>query len=454
MIAQIKTHLHRFLRTDNDPIFRNIFRGSSIVLVARIVNAILLLFINVIVARLYASEMVGILAIINSTLVIAAVFSQFGTTSSVLRMVPEYSQRSSLASAGLVIRRMALLIAGVSPIVSIVLALGLFAWTNLFPDKPIQIQPLLITALFLPLFSLSRFFTEALRALQKTRIYAIAHVLPSLSNLLMLGVLLWIGGFSDLPVWAFFISGILVFLITGLLVLKYQPKTNEPENDVERPAYRELISISLPMGITSGLLLFISNFDTLLLGLLRTEGETGIYSIAQKLALLTGFVIASINAVSAPQFSALFFSNKKQELLSLAIKSSRLIFWASLPILVALIVGGKFFLGIFGQEFISGYPILVVLVAKEFINAAGGSVGYFQNMTGAHVQFRNIVTIAVILNVILNILLIPQLGILGAAISSLTTTLFWNLTSSILIYRQTGKCISYIPSPLRKRLNI
>jgi O-antigen/teichoic acid export membrane protein len=208
------------------------------------------------------------------------------------------------------------------------------------------------------------------------------------------------------------------------------------------------------MGITAGLLLFISNFDTLLLGFLRTEAETGIYSITQKLSLLTGFVIASINAVSAPQFSELYFSNKKQELLSLAIKSSRLIFWASLPILIALMVGGKFFLGFFGQEFISGYPILIILVAKEFINAAGGSVGYYQNMTGSHIQFRNIVIIAVLLNIVLNLILIPRYGILGAAITSLFTTLFWNLTSSILIYRQTGRCISYIPTPLRKRLNI
>jgi O-antigen/teichoic acid export membrane protein len=293
-----------------------------------------------------------------------------------------------------------------------------------------------------------------LRALQKTRIYAFAHILPSLSNLLLLGILLLIGGFSDLPVWAFFISGILVFIITGLLVVKFQPRAVDPEADIPKPSYREIISISLPMGITSGLLLFISNFDVLLLGFLRTEGETGIYSIAQKLSLLTGFVIASINAVSAPQFSELFFSNKKQELVNLAIKSSRLIFWASLPILIVLIVGGKLFLGFFGQEFIAGYPILVVLVAKEFINAVGGSVGYYQNMTGAHVQFRNIVTIAVILNIVLNLFLIPSFGILGAATTSLITTLFWNLTSSIMIYRQTGRYISYIPTPLRKRFNI
>jgi O-antigen/teichoic acid export membrane protein len=398
--------------------------------------------------------MVGILAIINSTLVIASVFSLFGTTSSVLRMVPEYSQQYSQASAAIVIRRMAILIAGISPIVSIILASGFFAWIKLFPENSIQIQPLLITALFLPLFSLSKFYTEALRALQKTRIYAIAHILPSLSNLLLLGILLLLGGFNDLPIWAFFVSAILVFSTTGVLVLKYLPRIPLQDNGIPKPAYRELISISLPMGITAGLLLFISNFDTLLLGFLRTEAETGIYSITQKLSLLTGFVIASINAVSAPQFSELYFSNKKQELLSLAIKSSRLIFWASLPILIALMVGGKFFLGFFGQEFISGYPILIILVAKEFINAAGGSVGYYQNMTGSHIQFRNIVIIAVLLNIVLNLILIPRYGILGAAITSLFTTLFWNLTSSILIYRQTGRCISYIPTPLRKRLNI
>ncbi len=257
----------------------------------------------------------------------------------------------------------------------------------------------------------------------------------------------------DAPVWAFFISGMIVFLTTWIIVNRCAPYShNDPSTIL--PSYTDIATISIPMGITSGLLLFISNFDILFMGVTRTEAETGIYSIASRLSFLTGFIISSINSVSAPQFSHLHFSDQKDALIQLASKSSRLIFWASLTILVILIIGGKIILGIFGMEFVSGYSVLVILVLKEFVNAAGGSTGNYLNMTGSHSTFRNIMIAAALINVVMNLILIPRLGLIGAAITSFVTYLFWNVISSWRIYQQTGKCISYVPTFIRKRFNI
>ncbi len=453
-VERIKQRIRQFLRTENDPIFRSVFRGSSVVLAARVGNAILLMGINLLVARLFRSEMVGILALINSILVIASIFSTFGTTNSILRLVPEYAQKGSSSAVRIVIHKMALLVAGISPIISLILVLGIFGWKYLFPDKPIQVTIFLVTALFLPLFSLSKLYTEALRALQKTWHYALAHILPSLTNLIFLVVLIGFFQKPDLPLWAFFISGMLVFLITWILVSRSEPPKLLADSSLVAPTIKEITSISIPMGITTGMLLIIANFDVLLLGFYRSETEVGIYSIASRLALLTGFIISSINAVSAPQFSELNYSDQKPQLLSLAIKSSRLIFWASFPILLVLILGGKFFLGLFGREFVIGYSILVVLVIKEFVNAIGGSVGLYLSMTGSHIIYRNIILIATVINVLLNFLLIPLLGMIGAAIANLICVFFWNFTASLIIYRQTGRCISYIPTFIRERLQI
>ncbi len=454
MIERFKQHIRRILRTENDPIFRSVFRGSTVVLAARIGNAMLLLGINLIIARLYQSEMVGLLALINSILVIASIFSQLGTTSSILKLVPEYTQKDSASAARVVIQKMVLLISVISPVISLVLVIGAFLWKYLFPDNSVQVTIFILTALFLPFFSLTKLYTEALRALQKTRLYAVSHLLPALTNLIILVLFMIFFNSQDTPLWAFFISGVLVFGITWLLVLRNRPPLLDGELIFPGPPIKEITTISIPMGVTAGLFLVIANSDILMLGLLRSENEVGIYSIASRLALLTGFIISSINAVSAPQFSELYYSDKKEELLSLAIKSSRLIFWASFPILIILIVGGKFFLSWFGQEFVTGYLILILLVLKEFINAIGGSVGQFLNMTGSHNLLRNIILIAAILNIVLNLVLIPSYGMVGAAISNLFCVFFWNFTSSAIIYRQTGRCISYIPTFLRVRLHI
>jgi O-antigen/teichoic acid export membrane protein len=454
MMERIKQQIHRILRTENDPIFKNVFRGSAVVLAARIGNAILLMGINLIIARLYRSDMVGVLALISSILVIASIFSQLGTTHSILRMVPEYTQKESDSAARTVIHKMALLIAIISPLISLFLVIGAFGWKYLFPDKPIQVTIFLVIALFLPFFSLSKLYTEALRALKKTRLYALAHLLPSLTNLILLVLLILLIKDPDLPLWAFFGSGMLVFFITWILVKRSEAPKHSAESPSTIPTIKEITSVSIPMGITSGMLLIIANFDILLLGFYRSETEIGIYSIASRLALLTGFIISSINAVSAPQYSELNYSDQKSKLLSLAIKSSRLIFWASFPILVILVIGGKFILGVFGQEFVVGYSILVVLVVKEFVNAIGGSVGLYLSMTGSHIIYRNIILIATVTNVLLNFLLIPLFGMIGAAIANLICVFFWNITGSLIIYRQTGKCISYIPTFIRKRLHI
>lgn len=453
-VERITKQIRHFLRTENDPIFGNVFRGSSVVLAARVGNAILLMVLNLLVARLYRSEMVGLLALINSILVIASIFSSFGTTNSILRLVPEYSQKGSSSSGRNVINKMALLVAGFSPIISLILILGIFGWKFLFPEKPIQITIILVTALFLPIFSLSKLYTEALRALQKTWLYALAHILPSLANLILLVVFIGFLHKPDLPLWAFFISGILVFIIIWILVYRSEPPKPETESSSVLPTTKEITSISIPMGITTGMLLLIANFDVLILGFYRSEAEVGVYSIASRLALLTGFIISSINAVSAPQYSELNYSDQKPKLLSLAIKSSRLIFWASFPILLLLILGGKFFLGIFGREFVVGYSILVVLVIKEFVNAIGGSVGLYLSMTGSHIIYRNIILLATVINILLNFILIPLWGMIGAAVANLICVFFWNFTASLIIYRQTGRCISYIPTFIRERLQI
>lgn len=454
MNAKVIILFQKFFRIENDPIFKNIFRGSFIVLIARVLNAILLLGINLIVARLFTSETVGTLALMNSILTVLSVFSNLGTPNSVLRLVPEYFQKFGNGAVRTVINQTTFMVITVSPIISFVFIVGLFIWKCFYPHTEINTLVLVITSAFLPFFSLSKLFTELIRALQKTRLYAFAHLLPALSNLVILFFIINFRPTTDAPIIAYFISGILVFIVTFSFVLKNNPAETEINSENNKPSLQEIAGISIPMGISSGLYILFQNFDVLALGFLRTETEIGIYSIATKLSILTGFILFSVNAVSAPHFSELYYSNKISELISLSIKSSRMIFWTSFPILALLIIGGKLLLSFFGPEFITGYPVLVILVIKEFINAAGGSVGQYLNMTGSHIAMRNIFALATVINISLNLILIPLIGIIGAAIASLVCFFFWNGTATILIYKKTGKCISYIPGFIRRWANI
>jgi O-antigen/teichoic acid export membrane protein len=172
----------------------------------------------------------------------------------------------------------------------------------------------------------------------------------------------------------------------------------------------------------------------------------GYYAIAVKLATLTTFILSAINSMAAPKFSELFHSGNLPELFYVAKKSTKLIFWTTLPILLGLLSFGHPTLSIvFGRDFVVAYPALVLLVVGQFFNSISGSTGVFMNMTGNEKVFKNIMMFSAALNVFLNLLLIPKFGIKGAAIAAMTSLITWNSITLLFIKKKFGKTTGYFP---------
>jgi len=131
----------------------------------------------------------------------------------------------------------------------------------------------------------------------------------------------------------------------------------------------------------------------------------------------------------APKFSELYYSGKLNELFQVARKSTKMIFWSTAPILISLIVFGKFvLLNFFGLNFIKSYTPLLIIIVGQFINAICGPVGYFLNMTGNERFVSFVILISCIINIVLGYALIPKYGINGSAVASAISIIFWNLT--------------------------
>jgi O-antigen/teichoic acid export membrane protein len=104
-----------------------------------------------------------------------------------------------------------------------------------------------------------------------------------------------------------------------------------------------------------------------------------------------------------------------------------------LGIVLFIIIFHKWILGIFGNEFIVGSLFLIVLCIGQLINSMSGSVGVILQMTGYQKVFQNIVLMALVLNVILNVILIPLYGGLGAAIATVVSISSWNITGAFYL---------------------
>lgn len=158
------------------------------------------------------------------------------------------------------------------------------------------------------------------------------------------------------------------------------------------------------------------NADILLLGLLSTAAETGIYSSAAKTALFVSYILLGAGAAFAPHVSRSFREDEPSALESDYHRVTRWVLMATLPIAAVLVLDGRWVLNRFGEGFDSAYAPLVILVVAQVVNAATGPVGFLLSMTGRqrYVTVHNTIVFAGALA--LFVMAIPRWGAMGASI--------------------------------------
>lgn len=223
-------------------------------------------------------------------------------------------------------------------------------------------------------------------------------------------------------------------------------KMMQPQDVVEDVPVKSILRISLPMLMTAGMSFLMSQTGVIMLGMFRSEQDVGYYSVAVNLATLTSFFLTAVNSMSAPKFSELYCTNRMDDLFFVAKKSAKLIFWITTPILLCLVFLGKPILWIlYGKEFVAAFPAMFFLIVGQFVNSISGSTGIFMNMTAHQNVLKNIMLISALINISLNLVLIPLFGICGSAMAAMTGTCFWNITTLLYIKLKYGRTVGYLP---------
>jgi O-antigen/teichoic acid export membrane protein len=174
----------------------------------------------------------------------------------------------------------------------------------------------------------------------------------------------------------------------------------------------------------------------LLVGVIRSSHDVGVYSAAWRTAFLLSWVLVSANTVAGPKIAALYARGEHAVVEGLARKTARAGTFAVLPVFVALVTFARPVLGIFGAGFGAGATALVIMAVGQLANVMTGPVGYLLMMTGNERLMRNIMIGAASLNVALQLALIPPIGIEGAAIATAVSLAALNLVTAAFAYRQ------------------
>jgi len=198
----------------NDKKFSDILTGSSWAVGARILAIFLGFVINIIIARVYGAEALGVFTFVESTLILVTVFTLVGTNTSILRLIPEHMIKYSASSAYCVYNKILKMIFLISASVFIVF----FVFSDSIAERILLKNNLAyyltLLALFIPFKSLLLYNTQALRGLELIKEFAVIIVLPHILHICLLVCLTFIINEKDLPVLTF-LSSVAITSIAG-----------------------------------------------------------------------------------------------------------------------------------------------------------------------------------------------------------------------------------------------
>ncbi len=193
---------------------------------------------------------------------------------------------------------------------------------------------------------------------------------------------------------------------------------------------------AVPFALTSGLNVLGASLGVLMLAPMQGAQATGIFGIASAAAALIALPLIAINTPLAPAVSTVFSEGDKAKLQGLATKAARSAFLLCLPLALIYVLFGEYLLWVFGEEFTAGYTALVILTVGQMFNAAMGSVGILLQMTGHEHDVAVGLAIAVAVNVVVNLALIPVWGVGGAALGAAANMILWNALLAIQVRRK------------------
>jgi O-antigen/teichoic acid export membrane protein len=382
----------------------NFAQAFSITLIAQIIIVLSGILNNIIIVRMLGPEGQGVYALIMTTSVMLLIFGGAGLVTSNTYWVRKNKEEASVIFAN-------------SLIFAIVISTFVFLCYIAF-GKDILIRFFmpeisLILVISLPLLLILEFNQGILWGLERYDYHNFINIFKAaslvLANLLLVLVL-------GLQINAAVLGWLAVISLTSIISTFILWK--EIGVAAIFPKLSNLLR-SLRIGIKvliADITWFLSKrIDLYLVAFFLGTREVGFYSIAVLIMQLASVIPTILGRFI---FNSSIIENQSQTQVSLKLIQGTLMY--SLVFTLAIIALGKISIQtIFGQEFTRSFECLIFLLPATLVQNLNNSIGFFVAGRKA-VPIYNVINIIITLisNVAFNIWLIPQFGIIGAAISS------------------------------------
>ena len=185
--------------------------------------------------------------------------------------------------------------------------------------------------------------------------------------------------------------------------------------------------------------IIFARVDIILLGSLAGPAFAGIYSVLAYGVQIIAFIRFAVNVVLEPNIAKKFgIEGVSNDLQNMVQKAARLVFGTSLVFALILIFSSSVWLSWFGEAFTEHKTALILLTAGELVHASAAPAWKLLIVTGHEKTFATSVIFCATLNTILNIILIPEYGINGAAFATLLSIIINNILLVFWTRKRSG----------------
>ena len=392
--------------------------------------------LQVFLARWMGATQYGVYDYVISIATFLGFLACLGLPNSILRFIPEYSVKEDWGKLRGIVWgswRYVFISSMLIAVIAIAISIG---WSKYRPQVTVTLLSFVLGMGTIPLWALVRHQREMARGIKQM-------ILAYFPSMVMFPLLVIIGGLyyrdnlsSNRAIAIALLSLSLVSIFQLWLFKRQMPEQCATTKAIYVP--REWFAVAFPLLFNDGAMVILSHTDIIMTGAILDPFSVGIYSAAFKTASGVSFLLAAVNAIAAPMFATFHAQKDHEGLQQLTATVARWLFYPSLVFALMLIVFAQKVLGLFGSEFVAARWSMSILILGQLVNVGAGSVGYLMQMTGHHGKCAYVLGCSAVLNLILNSILIPTLGIMGAAIATAVTMAVWNIWLHQLVVKHIG----------------
>ena len=432
---------HEASRTARDT--KRQLRGSTLLLSGRFVSLGINFVTQVLIARYLTKNEFGIFAYGLSMVALGEAVSTMGLDKGVSRFLPIYDERGQYRKLlGTLLMVSGTVLGFGTAFLALAFGLDGFASGSMRHD-PQAVSVLLILICLAPLQSLDDVLMGVFAVFSKPRaIFVRRYVLAPVFRLAAIGFVIAAGaGVRELAIGYVLggAAGIALYLVMLVKLLRTRGLLQHLHpRRLEYPA-AEVFGFALPLVVVDLLFVVMNTTNVFMLEAFGSTADVADYRVVQPAAKLNSLVMTSFALLFTPAAARLFAREDRKGIHELYWSTAAWMAVFSFPIFALTFpAAGAVTVGLFGHQYASSAPILALLSLGYYFNAALGFNGLTLRVYGLVKLTVGLSLAVAVLNVLVNLALIPAYGAIGAGIGTCATLLLHNVLKQIALRRSTG----------------